>query len=76
MASLFNGKYIQCGNRFLPIKEAFLEPSLDGEPHQKCIFFVWKCVVICFDFTGENALDGWVSPCCRGRSLSDPSGKV
>ena len=27
MGSLFNGKYSQCGNRFLPIKEAYLEPS-------------------------------------------------
>ena len=27
MSSLFNGKYSQYGNRFLPIKEAYLEPG-------------------------------------------------
>ena len=26
MGSLFDGKYIQWGNRFLPITEAYLEP--------------------------------------------------
>ena len=27
MSSSFNGKYSQYGNRFLPIKEAYLEPG-------------------------------------------------
>ena len=27
MGFLFDGKYSQCGNRFLPIKGVYLEPS-------------------------------------------------